>query len=217
MFLTTTVGVPVAGIKLNIEGRQEADLDRFGMSDPYIQPLRLGWRKQRFDLVTSYGIYLPTGKSVLAGGSGVSSGRITHEFSSGGSLYFKERNRFLTALASYQLNMRQRGIDIKRGNTVQIEGGIGTKLFGQLVETGLAGYALWQVGDDRGADLPPPLRGAHDQVYGLGPEVAMVLKAIRGQVRVRYEWDIGVRARPQGHVFVAGISFLVHRSQQPTP
>ena len=217
MFLTTTVGVPVAGIKLNVENRQEADLDRLGMSDPYIQPLRLGWSKQRFDLVTSYGIYLPTGKSVLAGGSGVSSGRITHEFSSGGSLYFKERNRFLTALASYQLNMRQRGIDIKRGDTVQIEGGIGTKFFGQLVETGLAGFALWQVRDDRGADLPPALRGAHDRRLWAWTGSRDCPQAIRGQVRVRYEWDIGVRARPQGHVFVAGINFLVHRSQQPIP
>jgi len=217
MFLTTTVGGPIAGIKLNVENRPEAGVDRLGMADPYIQPIRLGWRKERFDLVTSYGIYLPTGKSALAGGSGVSSGQITHEFSAGGSRYFKEKTRFLTALASYQLNMRQRGIDITRGDTVQIEGGMGTKLFGQLAETGLAGYALWQVRNDRGAEVPPPLRGARDRVYGLGPEAAIVLKAIHGQVRVRYEWDIGARARPQGHIFVVGINFLVHRPQQPIP
>jgi len=211
--LTTTVAGPIAGIKLDVANRQEAGIDRFGLGDPYIQPIRLGWRKERFDLVTSYGIYLPAGKSALAGGSGVSSGRVTHEFSAGGSSYFKDRTRFLTALASYQLNKRQRGIDITRGNTVQIQGGIGTSLFGQLVEAGLAGYALWQVRDDRGTDVPTPLRGARDQVYGLGPEAAITLKEIRGNVRVRYEWGIGVRARPQGAVFVAGINFLVYKPQ----
>ena len=217
IFLTTTVGGPIAGIKLDLGNRQQANLDLLGLADPYIQPIRLGWRKQRFELVTSYGIYLPTDKSALAGGSGISSGQITHQFSAGGSGYFKDRTRFLTALASYQLNMRQRGIDITRGDTVQIEGGLGTKLLGSLVETGIASYALWQVRNDRGANLPPVLRGVRDQVYGIGPEAAVVVKAIHGQVRVRYEWDIGVRARPQGQIFFVGINFLVQKPQQRIP
>ena len=69
----------------------------------------------------------------------------------------------------------------------------------------------------RGTGLPPVLAGARDRVYGLGPEGAMLIKPIRGQLRVRYEWDLAVRARPQGHIFVAGINFLVHRPQQPIP
>jgi len=211
MLLTMTVAGPIAHLKLNIENRPEIGVDRLGLGDPYVQPFRLGWRKQRFDLVTSYGIYLPTGRSPLAGGKGVSSGQITQEFSGGGSVYFRDRSHFLTALASYQLNTRHRGIDITRGDSVQIEGGVGTKLFRELAETGIAGYALWQVRDDRGTELPRVLTGARDRVYGLGPEGAMLIKAIHGQVRVRYEWDFGVRSRPQGHIFVAGINFLVHR------
>ena len=162
-------------------------------------------------MVTSYNLYLPTGRSPLAGGKGVSSGQITQEFSGGGAVYFNDRSQFLTALASYQLNTRQRGIDITRGDSVQIQGGIGTKLFRELAETGIAGYALWQVRDDRGTELPPVLAGARDRVYGLGPEGAILIKAIQGQLRVRYEWDFGVRARPQGHIFVAAINFLVHQ------
>jgi hypothetical protein len=211
MFLTMTSGGPIAQVKLNIENRPEIGVDRLGLGDFYIQPFRLGWRKRRSDLVTSYSIYLPTGRSPLAGGKGVSSGQITHEFSSGGSVYFKERSHYLTALATYQLNMRQRGIDITRGDSVQIQGGIGTKLFRELAETGVAGYALWQVRDDRGTELPLVLIGARDRVYGLGPEGAVLIKTIQGQLRVRYEWDFGVRARPQGHILVVGINFLVHR------
>src|SRR5262245_59048940 len=90
MFLTMTAGGPIAQVKLDIENRPEIGIDRFGLGDIYIQPFRLGWRKQRFDWVTSYGIYLPTDRSPLAGGTGVSSGRITHEFSGGGSVYFKD-------------------------------------------------------------------------------------------------------------------------------
>ena len=215
VFLTMTVGWPIARIKTDIQDRPEASIDRFGLGDPYIQPVRLGWRNDRSDVVTSYSLYLPTDRSPLAGGKGVSSGQITHEFSGGGSLYFKDKKRFVTALVSYQLNTRQRGIDVTRGDAIQIQGGAGTKFFGQLAEAGLAGFAFWQVRDDRGADVPPVLRGARDRVYGLGPEVAIMLKAIRGQVRVRYEWDIGARARPQGRIFVAGLNFLVAQRRQP--
>jgi hypothetical protein len=211
MFLTMTTGGPIAQVKLNVENRPELGIDRLGLGDVYIQPFRLGWRKQRFDFVTSYSIYLPTGRSRLGGGKGVSSGQVTHEFSSGGSVYFKDRSSFLTALASYQLNTRQRGTDITRGDSVQIQGGIGKSLFRKLAETGIAAYALLQVRDDRGTDLPSVLAGAHDRVYGLGPEGAVLIKAIQGQLRVRYEWDFRVRARPQGHILVVAINFLVHR------
>jgi hypothetical protein len=217
MFLTVALSGPVARVKLNIPNLPETDLDRMAPGDPYILPIRLGWRKERFDLVASYGIYLPTGKSALAGGSGVSSGRITHEFSAGGSRYFKGRTRFVTALASYQLNMPERGVRITRGDTFQIEGGAGTNLFGRVLETGLASYALWQVRNDRGPDLPPLFVGLRDRVYGLGPEAAVLVKPIRSEVRSRIEWDMGVRARPQGYILVVGIEFLVHRPKQPPP
>lgn len=209
--LTMTAAWPIARLTLNAPARLQAGVDRFGFGDPYIQPIRLGWRRTRSDLVTSYGIYLPIGRSALAGGNGTSSGQVTHEFSGGGSLYFKDRTRFMTALAGYQLYMKQRGIDITRGDSIQIQGGAGMKWLRQLAETGLAGYALWQVRDNRGTALPPALRTARDRVYGLGPETAVVIKSIRGELRVRYEWDLGVRARPQGHIFVAGINFRVKR------
>src|SRR6476659_1363521 len=139
MFLMMAAGGPIAQVKLNTANRPELGVDRLGLGDPFIQPVRLGWRQQRFDLVTSYSIYLPTGRSPLAGGKGVSSGQITQEFSSGGSVYFKDRSHFMTALASYQLIARQRGIDITRGDSVQIQGGIGTKSFSKLAEAGIAG------------------------------------------------------------------------------
>ena len=216
-FLTMTVAGPIARVRVNVQDRPEANVDRFGLGDVYIQPVRLAWRKDRYDLVTSYAVYLPTGRSALAGGSGASSGQVTHEFSLGGTLYGEDRTQFLTALAGYQLNTRQSGIDITRGDTVQIQGGMGAKLFARRVEAGLAGFALWQVRDARGADLPPALRGARDRVYGLGPEVAVLFPSIRTQVRVRYEWDIKVRSRPQGHIFVAGIVFAAHRPPTSNP
>ena len=206
-FLTMTAGGPIARLQLNVQNSPEIGVDRFGLGDPYIQPVRFGWRKPLFDLVTSYSIYLPRERSALAGGGGVSSGQITQEFSGGGSVYFKDRSHFLTALASYLLNSRQRGIDITRGDMIQIQGGLGTQFFRRVAEAGIAGYFLRQVRDDRGSQLPSAIAGVRDQVYGLGPEGAVLIKSIRAQIRMRYEWDFGVRARPQGQIFVSSITF----------
>jgi hypothetical protein len=211
--LTLTAGAPIARLSLNIHDRPEASFDRFGLTDIYIQPLRLGWRGQQFDAIGSYAVYLPTGRSPLAGGQGLSDGQVTHEFAVGGSIFADKDRRFLlTALGSYDLNLRKRGVDITRGDTLQVQGGAGVSRIHQSLEIGLATCGLWQVRDDRGTDLPALLRGGRDRVFGLGPEAAVLLKPIRSQIRVRYEWDMGVRSRPQGHIFVAGFTYRASRN-----
>jgi hypothetical protein len=209
LVLTVTAAVPLARVRLNIQDQPEASVDRFGLTDFYIQPARLGWRKGHFDLVGSYGLYVPSGLSILAGGKGLSSGHITHQFSAGGTIFTdKDRTVFVTALASYDLNLRKRGIDITRGDTLQVQGGAGVRRFNRSLEAGVAAYKLWQVRPDRGADVPPVLLGARDRVYGFGPEMAVMVQAIRSQIRVRYEWDFGARSRPQGNIFVIGLTLV---------
>jgi hypothetical protein len=214
-FFTATVAAPLARLRLDIHDRPEASFDRFGLTDIYIEPARVGWRRDRVDLVGSYGLYLPTGDSPLAGGSGLSEGHVTNEFSAGGTIFAdQDRTAFLTALASYDLNLRKRGVDITRGDTLQVQGGAGAMLLNGVVEAGLAFHGLWQVRDDRGADLPSVLRGARDRVYGLGPDVAVLLQNIQSQVRVRYVWDMGVRSRPQGRLLVVGLNVTLHRPER---
>jgi len=214
MSFTMTAAAPLARLRLNLHDRPEASFDRFGLADIYIQPALLGWRLERADLVASYSLYLPTGTSPLAGGQGLSTGHVTHQFSAGGSIYAnKSRASFVTALASYDANLRKRRIDITRGDTLTIQGGAGTSLFNRVVEAGLAFNSLWQVRADRGTDLPVVLLGARDRVYGFGPEVAVMIKGIRSQLRIRYEWDMGVRSRPRGNLFVVGLNITLHRPQ----
>ena len=214
--LSARAAAPVARLRLNVQDIPAASVDEFGLADIYIQPLEWGCEKDRFEIVASYSLYVPTGQFLLAGGKSVSSGNVTHQFSFGGTIYRnKERTSFITALASYDLNLRKRNIDITRGDIFQIQGGIGVRRHNQVLEMGLAGYALWQVRDDRGADLPPVLSGARDRVFGLGPEVAVLIKSINSELRARYEWDIGARSRFQGNVFAVGIKILVQHPRPP--
>lgn len=209
-YVNATIGVPVARVTLRTD-RPEVGVDKFGLGDLYVQPLKLGWKPGQFDVVAGYAFYAPTGHFAPGRNDGVGSGQWTHEFSLGGTVHFDRGKTWrLSALASYDLNLRKRDIDITRGDTVQIQGGASKVLFG-ILEVGLAGYALWQVRDDRGADVPPPLRGARDRAYGLGPEIGVTLAPLRSRLTVRYERDIDVRSRPRGQILVIGLTVLAVR------
>ena len=97
-----------------------------------------------------------------------------------------------------------RGIDIRRGNTVQVQGGAGATVLKTLT-VGVAGFAMWQVTDDVGADIPPVLRDLSTRGFGIGPEIGIVIPALRLQADLRFERELGGRSRPQGQLLTFGI------------
>jgi hypothetical protein len=206
-----TVAAPVVDVRLASE-RPEASVDRFGLADVFLQPLKLGWRRDRLDAVAAYALYVPTGRSPLAGGGGVSNGQLTHEVSGGGTVWVDDRRAwYVTALGSYQLNMRKLGIDITRGDVVQVQGGVGARVLERRLELGVVGYGLWQVRDDRGTGVPRHHRGARDEAYGLGPEVVLSLRPLPARLRLRYAHDVAVKSRPVGALFLLGVEFAAWR------
>jgi len=219
-YLSFAFGVPVAEISLSVDDPRVA-VDRSGFGDLFVQPLKMGWRTPDLDVVTSYAFYAPTGSFEPRGGGGVGRGFWTHQLSLGAAVRGSRARRVrASALLSYDQNSRKRGIDIRRGNTVQVQGGAGMRVVGP-VDAGVAGFALWQVTDDRGADVPEALRGARDRVFGLGPEVDVLIPALRMRLDLRAEWEFGVRSRPQGQVLVATLTFVpwrpVPRGARPAP
>jgi hypothetical protein len=204
--ITVAGSIPWARVSLESD-EPLLSVDRFGLADIFVQPIRAGWRHPRYDAVTSYSFFAPTGKFEPRGGAGVGRGYWTHQLSAGGALYLDTtRARRASALVSYETNTRKRDIDITRGNMLQIQGGAGTTIY-KVVVVGVAGYALWQVSDDRGADLPPAVANVRTRAYGLGPEIDFVIPRLRLRGEFRYEWDFGVRARPQGRVFAGGLTY----------
>ncbi len=202
---------PIASVRLRSD-RPEASVDRFGLGDVALKPIQLGWRFDGAAVLAEYAVYIPTGR-FEAGASGVSQGHVTHQLSVGGTVGLDPDERwFVAALASYDMNQKKRGVDITRGDTLQLQGGVGARP-SPVWEIGLAAYALWQVEDDRGDDLPVALRGARDRVYGVGPEVAVRIPALGIAVRLRYEVELGVRSRPGGQILSLGVSYAVIESE----
>lgn len=220
-YLTLAAAFPFAHATVNTD-QPQAGLDAWGLGDVYVQPLRLGWRTTHVEALVSYALYIPTGLFDL-GSVNVSRGHFTHEVAAGGTVFFDDQRRFfLSALASYDLNDRNRGgLDITRGDTVQIQGGVGATIF-DIATFGVVGYALWQVEDDQGRDVPEVLRGARDRTFGLGGEASIDIAAIRGNLGFRYVHDLGVESRPDGQsvfVFLSLIAWAPEpaSSEDPTP
>lgn len=212
-YLSFAFSVPWAGITLNSVDPLAA-VDRFGFGDMFVQPLKLGWRFRCADLVASYELYAPTGHFEPRGSSGVGRGFWSHQLSLGGAVVASRRwSARASALLSYDINLRKRGIDLRRGNTLQIQGGAGMRPL-RGMDAGVAFFALWQVTDDGGTDLPIALRGLRERVYGLGPEVDLMIPALRMRIGLRAEWDLGVRSRPQGRTLVASLAYVPWRPRR---
>jgi len=211
-YLTFAAGLPLARIRVSSD-EPAASLNGFGFSDLFVQPIKLGWRKRHFDVVTAYVAYAPTGHFEPRGNSSTGRGYWTHQLSLGGALFADStRSRRASALVSLEQNTRKRGIDITRGDMLQVQGGAGTSVTAGVI-LGVAGYALWQVTPDRGSEIPPPLRGGRSRVYGLGPELGVTIPQYRTRVTLRAEREFGVTSRPEGVVFALG---LVYLARSPT-
>lgn len=212
-YVAFAAALPLARASISAD-QPEASLDRTGLGDVFLQPLLLGWRVPHLDVIAGYSVYLPTGLFRLGEG-GVSRGHTTHELSLGSTVHVDvERQRFfVSAIASYDLNQTKEQIDIRRGDTVQVQGGAGATLAG-LVDVGLTFGALWQVQGDEGADVPPALDGARDRSFALGGELGVMLPSIGGRIGARYVRELDVRARPEGQIIVFQLAL---RAWQPAP
>ena len=221
-YVSAAVSIPIAWIS-GTSGSPPVRIDLVGVADVYVQPLRLGWRLSHFDLVTGYAFYVPVG-SIAGdqGPTGVSRAQWTHEISFGGTVYFDHRGSWsLSALGAWDINGRKIGIDITRGETLQVQAGFG-RTFGGIVSIGPVGYALYQLENDRGSDVPPALVGARDRAFGLGGELDLTLEKGRCQLFFRYVHDLDVQNRPEAQLVLFGVALRAwkpsnaHSLTQPT-
>ena len=207
LYVTAAIAVPIVKLSLRSE-LPEASIDRLGLGQVFIEPLQLGTRLAHADVIASYSVYAPTSQGER---SGLGRPQWSHQLAAGGTWFLDDRRGWrVSALASYVHDEKKRGIDITRGDSVLIQGGAGGRVL-DGVDLGIAGYALWQVTDDRGADLPGSLRGARERAFGVGPELDLAVPALRSRIAARLTWDLDGRTRPVGTLLVIGVSVLALR------
>jgi hypothetical protein len=197
--------IPVTGIENLI------DVPRFGIStgkgyaisDIYFQPINLGWHTKSADFIAAYAFFAPTGDFQQHEGLGMWS----HEISGGTTVYFGEARRFSAATAAFfEMHTKKQDQDLRVGNLLTLEGGVGARFAKGAGALGLAYYAQWKVSDDSGSDVPVVALTAlriygRQRLYGIGPEISTPVfakGATVGLVTFRYFWEFGVRSTFQG-------------------
>lgn len=204
VYASAALAVPLVDLSISVDDPR-ATVDRLGLGDIYLEPLKLGARGTHLDVVASYSAYAPTAQGAT---TGVGRPQWSHQLAAGGTVFFDDRRRLrLSALASYVSNGKKRDIDITRGDTLLLQGGFAIPALAWL-DAGVAGYALWQVTDDHGVDLPDVLRGARERAFGLGPELGITIKPLRSRVTARLTWDIDGASRPVGTILIVGVAVL---------
>jgi hypothetical protein len=205
------VVLPFANNRL--QGGQIDENPGQGLTDMYVQPVNLGWHTKRVDTVVAYGLYVPIGRYEDGASNNTGLGMWGHELQAGATVFFDEKKTWHAATtASFNFFSTKRDSDVKVGNILNLEGGVGHDMLQGGLSVGAAYYATYKVSDDRLGPIASVLVRGRNRVYGLGPEASLALaarKTVYGFVTVRYQWEMGARVAPEGGAFNILATFLL--------
>ena len=187
-----------------------------GLSDLYFQPINLGWHIDRADFIAGFGLFAPIGEYEPGGSGNRGLGMWSYELSAGTTVYLDETKSWnFAATAFYETHGKKEGTNIRVGDLLTLEGGLGKSFMEGTVNVGIAYYAQWKLSDDDfGVGLAPVADrelGRH-RIYGFGPELTVPLatkKTLFGFLNLRYLWETGARTSLQGNTFVATLTFPI--------
>ncbi len=187
-----------------------------GFTDLNIQPITLGWNTKRADFTAGLSIYAPTGSYEAGADDNLGMGMWTFEIFGGTTVYLdKARSWHFATAAYYETHTKKEGTDIKVGDILTLEGGLGKSFMEGALSVGVAYYAQWKVtGDDPGGDLQDVFDeyfGKH-RGFGVGPEVTIPIatkKKLICFINARFLWETGIRSQLEGSSFAIAAAFPI--------
>jgi hypothetical protein len=191
-----------------------------GLTDMFLQPINLGWRKPRADFTLAYGLYLPTGRYEDGADNNTGLGMWAQEVLLGTTVFLNDtRSLHAATTATFDFQSEKDGSSTKVGNILNLEGGVGADFLGGGLTAGLAYYGTYKLSDDR-FDSPVAnllIRGKN-QVFALGPEVTLAIaagKKVYGFATLRYQWELAGRTTTEGAAW--NLSFVFPLKPIPIP
>jgi hypothetical protein len=188
-----------------------------GFTDLYFQPINLGWHTERADFIAGFGVFAPTGRYEPGASDNLGLGMWSFEVSAGTTIYFDEaRTWHFATTAFYETHTKKRNTDIRVGDILTFEGGLGKSFLGGALTVGVSYYAQFQMTyDDVGPDIEPLLKGrklSRQRVFGVGPEITvpiMTSSTLYGLLNARFLWETGARSTLEGTTFTIGVTFPI--------
>jgi hypothetical protein len=206
-FTDNTLEVPILDLDESVDT---------GFTDLYFQPVNLGWHKERADFIAGLGVFAPTGKYELGGSDNTGFGMWSIELFAGTTVYLDQAKSWhFATTAFFETHTEKEDTDIKVGNILTLEGGLGKSFMEGAVNLGVAYYAQWKLtDDDLGLDIDlPGGRGlGKNRVYAAGPEVTFPIatkKKLYGFINARYLWEFGAESTLEGDTLVLTATFPI--------
>lgn len=173
-----------------------------GVSDFYVQPINLGWHTARADVLTGYGLFIPTGRYAANADDNTGLGMWGQEAFLGSTLFLDEKKSWHAATtAAFEFHSKKKDSDAHVGTLLTLEGGLGREFLRGAVSTGLAYYAQWKLTEDTLTGATALLVRGKNRVAGLGPELTLPIATtttVYGFLTVRYQWELGARTTTEG-------------------
>ena len=171
-----------------------------------VEPILLGWHGEQWDMLFGTGVYLPTGSWERREVANMGKDFYTVMSSFGVTWYFDEARTWRAGgRLRYEMHTPNRTLNIRHGNDLTLEFSASKTLMNR-VEVGVAGYGQWQVTDDSGSDVYWD-RDVHDRVWGLGPEIRLLVPEINGTITFNYIKEFAAVDRPEGQLFGLSLVF----------
>lgn len=197
-----------------------------GAGDLYFLPISLGWHTKRADAKAAFGFFAPTGRYTAGASDNLGKGMWSYELSGGTTVFLDRQKAWSVATSAFwethsnksmQLAIKDRVIpvDVKVGQILTLEGGMGRSFLKGAASVGLAYYAQWKLTQDRlDTAVPLPLDAplSKHRVYAVGPDITLPIatkKTLISLVNVRYFWETGARVKTQGQSLVITAMFPV--------
>ncbi len=207
-FTDNTLEAPVLGLNQSTST---------GFTDLYIQPINLGWHTDRADFTAGLGVFAPTGRYEAGADDNLGLGMWSFELFAGTTLYLDQARTWnFATTAFYEIHTEKKDSDIRVGDILTLEGGLGKSFMDGAVNAGIAYYAQWKITDDDfGTDsdlLPPGFTTAKNRGFGVGPEINIPLASkskLYGFLNARYFWESRNRSTLEGETFVLTLTLPI--------
>ena len=198
--VSAMVVLPFANASLEAPAFQLDDTVDTSFSDMLIRPIDLGWHTTRADIAAGFQVYIPTGRYERGGSDNIGKGMWSYEPFLGAAVYFDEKKTFsLSTTAYWELHGNKEDSDVKVGQLLTLQGGLGKSFLGGGLIVGAAYYAQWKLTEDRlrsfvlpgGDEIGVDFPNKH-KVFGFGPDVTLPIATkskLFALVNIRYLWD----------------------------
>jgi hypothetical protein len=191
-----------------------------GAADMLVRPLDLGWHSTRADVAAGFQIYIPTGRYTQGADDNLGKGMWTYEPFVGTTVYFDEKRTLsLAATAYWELHGSKEDSNVKVGQILSLQGGLGKSFLGGVLIIGAAYYAQWKLTKDQlgefvlpgGDEIELDFPNKH-KVFGFGPDVTLPIATkskLFALVNARYLWETGARVKTQGQTLAITATFPI--------